>query len=69
MGAWGRGARASSDYPIASVATGQFTERGEVWVAEFALDGGAVSSPHRPLARVADGRAYGATISPDTFFL
>ena len=28
------------DYPIASVATGQFTERGEVWKAEFALDGG-----------------------------
>ncbi len=28
------------DYPIDSVATGQFTERGEVWIAEFALDGG-----------------------------
>ena len=29
------------DYPIASVATGQFTERGEVWIAEFPLpDGG-----------------------------
>ena len=30
------------DYPIASVATGQFTERGEAWIANFALpdDGG-----------------------------
>ena len=28
------------DYPIDSVATGQFTERGEVWIAKFALDGG-----------------------------
>ena len=27
------------DYPIASVATGQFTERGEVWIAKFALPG------------------------------
>ena len=27
------------DYPIDSVATGQFTGRGEVWKAEFALDG------------------------------
>ena len=28
------------DYPIASVATGQFTGDGEVWIAKFALDGG-----------------------------
>ncbi len=32
------------DYPIAAVATGQFTERGEVWIAEFALpDNGRVT--------------------------
>ena len=31
------------DYPIASVVTGQFAERGEVWKAEFALDGGRVT--------------------------
>ena len=32
------------DYPIDSIATGQFTERGELWIAEFALpDEGGVT--------------------------